>query len=202
MVLSFRGPAAATSADTMTCTLEVKSSALQDMFGAGAVRAIEMAGVSSTGRVQAALGGGITGRETQTTDDGATGIAPSLQLPTALESPLSTPLLPHFADPAFRPLSIDVLTKIANYGHEVKHNRQAVVPEDHTRWFYWWVASHPAMPMTQTSVDACMQDARRDGVFPENMTVLRNGTTVQNFVYNKLKHIKHMLRRKVQANLT
>ena len=89
--------------------------------------------------------------------------------------------------------------KIADYGLEAKYNPQAVLPEDNSRWFYWWVASHPHFPMTQTSVDSCLSDARSDGVLPDNVRVLSNGTNVQNFVYNKLKHLKLSFRRKLQT---
>ena len=178
----------------------MKSASLRDFLGAGAVKAIEVAAVSSEDKDQAALGGGTSTRKTPDSarDAGATGTAPIR--PTTLSVP-PLPLSPPRSDEYFPPLSRNVSIKIGRYGRDAQHSPHAVLPEENVRWFHWWVATHPLTPVTQKSTEVCVEDAKRDGVLPDDMAVLPNGTPVITFVRHQLKTVKSQLRQKLQASL-
>lgn len=101
----------------------------------------------------------------------------------------------------FKPLPAHVQEKIKNYGHNKPMPANAILPREHSKWFYAYIARSPKINITGTTIKKCIKDAERDGVLPHNFEDHPKVKSTYGFVANKLKNAKKAVKKDLHEGM-
>ena len=91
----------------------------------------------------------------------------------------------------FQPLPDSTLGKIKGFGHGYSNPPNSFFPQEHHRWFLYWLSEHPSVKINSHTANECMSDSVKDGVL--TWDIVNHHPKIKNmymFVQQKLKNPK------------
>ena len=96
-----------------------------------------------------------------------------------------------FGQVVFADLDPAVVEKISSYVPPQMPTK-SILPKMHSAWFYWWNDNVGAHLSKDAAVSRCIEDARRDGVLPENFHMHPKVSSTREYIRGRLKQINWM----------